>query len=98
MSTAQSALAPAKVIYTAKAHVVGGRDGGHGRTSDGRLDVGLSVPGLPGTGTNPEQLLAVGWSACFISAMKTVARKLGAHIPESAAVNTEIDLLNGPET
>jgi organic hydroperoxide reductase OsmC/OhrA len=59
-----------KVLYTAKAHTRGGRDGGAERTSDGRLDVKLSVPGTPGTGTNPEQLFAVGWSACFLSAIK----------------------------
>jgi osmotically inducible protein OsmC len=53
-----------KVLYTAKAHTTGGRDGGASRTSDGRLDVKLSTPGSSGTGTNPEQLLAVGWSAC----------------------------------
>jgi organic hydroperoxide reductase OsmC/OhrA len=59
-----------KVLYTAKAHTRGGRDGGAERTSDGRLDVKLSVPGTPGSGTNPEQLFAVGWSACFLSAIK----------------------------
>ena len=60
-----------KVLYTAKAHTTGGRDGGASRTSDGRLDVKLSVPGTAGTGTNPEQLFAVGWSACFLSAINT---------------------------
>ena len=54
---------PAKLLYTAKAHTTGGREGGASRTSDGRLDVKLSVPGGPGTGTNLEQLFAVGWSA-----------------------------------
>ena len=62
-----------KVLYTAKTHTTGGREGGASRTSDGRLDVKLSVPGGPGNGTNPEQLLAVGWSACFTSAIKIVA-------------------------
>jgi osmotically inducible protein OsmC len=47
-----------KVAYTAKTHTTGGRDGGASRTSDGRLDVKLSVPGMPGNGTNPEQLFA----------------------------------------
>jgi lipoyl-dependent peroxiredoxin len=56
-----------KILYTAKTHTVGGRDEGMSRTSDGRLDVKLSIPGKGGTGTNPEQLLAVGWSACFLS-------------------------------
>jgi len=55
-----------KVLYTAKAHTTGGREGGASRTSDGRLDVKLSVPGTSGTGTNPEQLFATGWSACYL--------------------------------
>jgi organic hydroperoxide reductase OsmC/OhrA len=59
-----------KVVYTAKAHTSGGRDSGASRTSDGRLDITLSVPGGGGKGTNPEQLLAAGWSACFTSAIK----------------------------
>jgi lipoyl-dependent peroxiredoxin len=65
-----------KVIYTAKAHTAGGRDGGASRTSDCHLDVKLSVPGSHGTGTNPEQLFAVGWSACFLSAIKIVAARM----------------------
>ena len=62
-----------KVLYTAKAHTTGGREGGASRTSDGILDVKLAIPGTHGTGTNPEQLFAVGWSACFLSAIKIVA-------------------------
>jgi Ohr subfamily peroxiredoxin len=67
----------AKVLYTAHAHVTGGR-GGHGRTSDGALDVELRVPtemGGPGGGTNPEELFAVGYAACFESALGAVARR-----------------------
>ena len=56
----------AKLLYTAKAHTTGGRDGGVSRTSDGRLDLKFSIPGGPGAGTNPEQLFAAGWSACFL--------------------------------
>jgi osmotically inducible protein OsmC len=59
-----------KVLYTAKAHTTGGREGGASRTDDGRLEVKLSSPGTPGAGTNPEQLFAAGWSACFLSAIK----------------------------
>jgi Ohr subfamily peroxiredoxin len=81
-----------KILYTAKAHTVGGRDNGAARTSDGRLDVTLSVPGAPGTGTNPEQLLAVGWSACFLSAIKIVANKERVTLPADVAIDTEIDL------
>ena len=66
-----------RVLYTASASVEGGREG-HGRTSDGHLDVRLSVPetmgGAGGAGTNPEQLFAVGYGACFLSALLGVAR------------------------
>jgi osmotically inducible protein OsmC len=81
-----------KVIYTAKAHTTGGRDGGSSRTSDGRLDVKLSIPGTPGTGTNPEQLFAVGWSACFLSALKIVAARKKVRLPAELSIDTEVDL------
>ena len=81
-----------KILYTAKAHTTGGREGGASRTSDGRLDVKFSVPGTPGTGTNPEQLFAVGWSACFLSALKLVAAKMKVRLPAEVAVDPEIDL------
>ena len=80
-----------KVLYTAKTHTTGGREGGASRTSDGRLDVKLSVPGTPGTGTNPEQLFAVGWSACFLSAIKLVAAHMKVRLTD-VAVDSEIDL------
>ena len=78
MSTDRSAEArPVRILYTAEAIVEGGRRG-HGRTTDGRLDVGLSVPteleGDGGPGTNPEQLFAVGYGACFHNALLGVAR------------------------
>jgi osmotically inducible protein OsmC len=78
-------------LYTAKTHTTGGRDGAS-RTSDGRLDIKLSSPGLPGTGTNPEQLFAAGWSACFLSAMKIVAAKMKVRLPADAAIDAEVDL------
>lgn len=81
-----------KVLYTAKAHTMGGRDGGSSRTSDGRLDVKLSLPGTSGTGTNPEQLFAVGWSACFLSAIKIVAARMKVKLPADLAIDTEVDL------
>jgi lipoyl-dependent peroxiredoxin len=81
-----------KVLYTAKAHTTGGRDGGSSRTSDGRLDVKLSLPGGPGTGTNPEQLFAVGWSSCFTSAMRIAALKKKVNFPPDAFMDAEIDL------
>jgi Ohr subfamily peroxiredoxin len=67
----------AKILYTARAQVTGGR-GGHGRTSDGQLEVDLRLPpelGGAGGGTNPEQLFAVGYAACFESALAGVARR-----------------------
>ena len=80
-----------KVVYTAKAHTTGGRDGAS-RTSDGRLDVKLSMPGAPGNGTNPEELFAAGWSACFLSAMKVVALRTKVAMPADAAIDAEVDL------
>ena len=85
---------PEKVLYTAKAHTTGGRTG-TSRSSDGRLEVTLSRPGGPGTGTNPEQLFAAGWSACFESAMEFVARNMKITLPPDHAVDAEIDL--GPD-
>jgi Ohr subfamily peroxiredoxin len=67
-----------KVIYTAEAHVTGGRAEGHGKTSDGALEVDLRLPaemGGEGGGTNPEQLFAVGYAACFEGAIGAVARR-----------------------
>ena len=83
-----------KVLYTAKAHTTGGRTG-MSRSSDGRLEVTLSRPGSPGTGTNPEQLFAAGWSACFDSAIEFAARNMKITLPADHAVDAEIDL--GPE-
>jgi Ohr subfamily peroxiredoxin len=83
---------PAKLLYTGKTHTTGDRDGGSAQSSDGRLDVKLSIPGSTGSGTNPEQLFAAGWSACFIGAMKIAARKLKIHIPPDVAVYAEVDL------
>jgi Ohr subfamily peroxiredoxin len=68
----------AKPVYTAEAHVTGGRIAGHGRTSDGALEVDLRVPpelGGEEPGTNPEQLFAVGYAACFEGALATVTRR-----------------------
>jgi osmotically inducible protein OsmC len=87
----------AKLLYTAKAHTTGGRDGGASRTSDGRLDVKLSVPGGHGEGTNPEQLFAVGWSACYTSAIKHVAGKMKVKLPAEMAVDAEVELWNGEQ-
>jgi lipoyl-dependent peroxiredoxin len=80
------------VQYTAKAHTTGGRDGGVSKTDDGRLDIKLSVPGTPGTGTNPEQLLAAGWSACFLTNLKIAGGKKKVKVAPESAVDAEVDL------
>jgi Ohr subfamily peroxiredoxin len=79
------------VLYTAKTHTTGGRDGAT-RSSDGRLEVKLSSPGTAGEGTNPEQLFAAGWSACFLSAMGLVAQKMKVVLPADRTVDAEVDL------
>jgi len=79
-----------KVLYTAKAHTTGGRDGAS-RSDDGRLDIKLSAPGT-GSGTNPEQLFAAGYSACFIGAIKAVAGKMKITLPADLAIDAEVDL------
>jgi Ohr subfamily peroxiredoxin len=80
-----------KTLYTAKVRTTGGRDG-FSRSSDGRLDIRLSTPGSPGSGTNPEQLFAAGWSACFEGAMAIAARKMHVVLPADLAIEAEVDL------
>jgi Ohr subfamily peroxiredoxin len=92
MTTTASADAPAKVLYTANTHTTGGRDG-RAQSSDNRLDVALSVPGGPGSGTNPEQLFAAGWSACFIGALRRAAAEQKVALPADVAVDAEVDLV-----
>ncbi|CAN5429279.1 organic hydroperoxide resistance protein [soil metagenome] len=87
----------AKLLYTARIHTTGGRERGSARSSDGRLDVKLSVPGGPGLGTNPEQLLAAGWSACFESAMALEARRTKVALPPDLAIDAEVDLNLGSD-
>ncbi|MBN3763433.1 organic hydroperoxide resistance protein [Burkholderia sp. Ac-20365] len=82
------------VLYTGKTQTTGGREGA-ARSSDGRLDIQLSPPGSNGKGTNPEQLFAAGWSACFIGAMGLAARELKVALPVETAVNAEVDLGTG---
>jgi lipoyl-dependent peroxiredoxin len=80
-----------KVLYTAEAHVTGGREGA-GRSSDGALEVRLSRPGSRQPGTNPEQLFAVGYAACFIAAMKATGPKLGLTVPEDVTIDSSVSL------
>jgi lipoyl-dependent peroxiredoxin len=81
-----------KLLYTAKTHTTGGRENGASRSSDGHLDVKLSIPGSARIGANPEQLLAAGWSACFESAMGIAARKRRITLPPDLAIDAEVDL------
>ena len=81
-----------KVVYTAKTHTSGGRENGVSRSSDGRLDVKLSLPGSVRIGTNPEQLFAAGWSACFESAVGLAAHKRKIALPADLAIHAEVDL------
>src|SRR6266568_2815115 len=97
ISEQNTATQTAKLLYTAKAHTTGVRDGGSSRSSDGRLDVKLSIPSGPGNGTNPEQLFAAGWSACFLGAIKHVAAKMKVRLPADVAIGPEIDLLIGSD-
>lgn len=81
-----------KVLYTAATHTTGGREHGEAISTDGNLNVKLSTPGTGGAGTNPEQLFAAGWSACFEGAMGIAAGKLGVALPSEAAIDAEVDL------
>jgi len=87
-----------RILYTARTHTTGGREHGMARSSDGHLDIRLSSPGTDGIGTNPEQLFAAGWSACFEGAMGTAARRRRITLPEDTAIDAEVDLcLEGRE-
>jgi Ohr subfamily peroxiredoxin len=79
------------VLYTAETRTTGGRDG-RGTSSDGALDVQLSSPGSGKPGTNPEQLFAVGWSACFMGAIQLAGRKLNIKVPDDVAVQASVSL------
>ena len=88
-----------KPLYTAEAVVTGGRDAGHARTSDGAVELDLRTPpelGGPGGGANPEQLFAIGYAACFESALKTVARRSDTSA-DDARIDARVSLVTGPE-
>jgi len=86
-----------KVLYTGKVRTAGGRDGGVSRSDDGRIDLTHTVPGKAGNGTNPEQLLATGWSACFQGAMGLAAAKMKVAMPAETAIDAEVDLCLGDD-
>jgi osmotically inducible protein OsmC len=89
----------AKDLYTAEAHVTGGRTDGHGRTSDGALEVDIRIPtemGGEGGGTNPEQLFAVGYAACFESALGAVARRRKLEVGD-VGIDSKVKLRTGED-
>jgi len=81
-----------KVLYTGRTHTTSGGRDGTARSDDGRLDIALSSPGTKGAGTNPEQLFAAGWSACFIGAIGLAAQAAKVTLPEDLSVDAEVDL------
>jgi len=81
-----------KLLYTAKTRTTGGRENGMARSSDGRLDIRLATPGSARIGSNPEQLFAAAWSACFESAIAHVAQKQKIALPASTSIEAEVDL------
>ncbi|AXB78917.1 organic hydroperoxide resistance protein [Novosphingobium sp. P6W] len=89
-------MSETKTLYTADVHVTGGREGA-AKSSDGRLDLKLSTPGGPGTGTNPEQLFAAGWSACFQGAMAIAAKSKGVTLPADLAIDAQVELRMGDD-
>jgi Ohr subfamily peroxiredoxin len=97
MSEPRTTAKPVKVLYTAKTHTTGGREGGASRTSDGRLDVKFTHIGTPGNGTNPEQLLAAGWSSCFLSAIKMMASQKKVRLQSDPVIDAEVDLVQGDD-
>jgi lipoyl-dependent peroxiredoxin len=89
----------AKVVYTAEASVQGGRAEGHGKTNDGQLDVTLRLPtemGGDGGGTNPEQLFAVGYAACFEGALGVVGRREDVDLG-NASIDSKVSLITTEE-
>ncbi len=89
----------AKVVYTAEATVTGGREQGHGKTTDGALEVDLRTPGEmggDGGGTNPEQLFAVGYAACFEGALGVAARRAKAEVGD-ASIDSKVSLITTEE-
>jgi lipoyl-dependent peroxiredoxin len=89
----------AKVLYTARATVTGGRAAGHGRSDDGQLDVQLRAPaelGGEGGGTNPEQLFAVGYAACFEGAIGAIGRRERAEVGD-VSIDSRVSLMAGED-
>lgn len=86
-----------KLLYTGRTHTAGGREHGTARSSDGELDIRFSPPGSGRPGTNPEQLLAAGWSACFEGAIGLAARRQRIAQPVEPGIDAEVDLNHGED-
>ncbi|BCG99837.1 peroxiredoxin [Mesorhizobium sp. 131-2-5] len=95
MSQAATAPQGEKLLYTGRAHTQGGRDHGVARSDDGQLEVKFSPPGSGRPGTNPEQMLAAGWSACFEGALDILARKRRVTLASDPTIDAEVDLNYG---
>lgn len=87
-----SNIATQKVVYTGTTMTTGGREG-VSKSSDGRLDIKLTSPGGRGEGTNPEQLFAAGWSACFLGAMGKAAATRNLKLSPESSINAEVGLV-----
>lgn len=85
-----------KILYTGKTHTTSGREGS-AESSDGALQVKLSTPGSNRPGTNPEQLFAAGWSACFLSAIGAAAAERKLRVSDQSTIDTEVDLAKGED-
>jgi Ohr subfamily peroxiredoxin len=97
MSQLALARQSAKVLYTAHVQTTGGREHGSSRSSDGHLDVKITPPGSRRPGTNPEQLFAAGWSACFEAAIGAVAHARKIKLPAEPTIDAEVDLNLGDD-
>ena len=97
MSQTAKAQQGDKLLYTGKVHTAGGRDHGVARSDDGQLEVKFSPPGSGRPGTNPEQMLAAGWSACFEGALGIAARKRRVALETDPAIDAEVDLNSGAD-
>ena len=93
----ETVMTGTRTLYTAHTRTTGGREHGSARSSDGQLDIRLSLPGGDRPGTNPEQLFAAGWSACFEGAITKAAQAMKVALPADLAIDAEVDLRLGDD-
>ena len=92
LKTSEAISETSKVVHTARTRTTGGREHGISRSSDGRLDVRLAIPGSDRIGTNPEHLFAAAWSACFETAIELAAQRRKITLPGGVVIDAEVDL------